>query len=348
MLAPGRRCGAAAVLVAASVLAACGGSGDSPDAGSEPSTTTPTASATTRRTVDAGCTEDPPAWLPAKITERDFCGIVDLMVADLARSGVTAALVAEPEGASLVSDDASYGLFNLVQKLADADRDTWAATIDDHVDALLTDPASESTYRGAETRLRVAVYEEAYFPKDPETIVAREIADDLWATVVIDSPQRVDLVSEATLNEWQRADPDLSADTVFDTALRQTLVERPEVVAGELSTFAALFIDGDGDFFKATWLLDVPKLLGREPRGGALFVVPTRGEFIAHEVGDPDEQSLRDVVSSLAQGAYDSYLKGPNAIVDDVYWWYEGELFVIRTERGAVTEIPDALLDLVA
>lgn len=209
------------------------------------------------------------------------------------------------------------GLANLEQMWTQAEPGDRRELVAEHFRGLLAAEARDSESLPGDDALplaRVRIWAREDVPAD-FPLIARPLADDLLAAVVLDLPESVTSVKPEQADAWG-----VDQDELFERAAAQTRadpdleVERFEVDRGATVTWAE-----SGSFFAASRVLWPEDLLGA-PAGehGALLAVPNRHLVGAHAIED---LRVVAVVQTMLGFAARRYEAGPGSISPHLYWW---------------------------
>lgn len=194
----------------------------------------------------------------------------------------------------------------------------------------------------AEARLRVRLQPRS-FVESVEDLAVTEVADGLYATLVLQYPESSQPVTTQDL-----AALGYDVEEAVSVALDNTLLGgRPPSEVAEVHDGAEVQVFG-GQVGAASWILLVDELVGDEGTSttplGVVIAIPTRDDLDLHLVR-PDSRPVLDL---MAQVAHDTHRAGPASITDNLFWWHDATLVAITTIDGHIRSLPpglDAALD---
>jgi hypothetical protein len=263
-----------------------------------------------------------PAWAQGLFSPSEWRRFRDLVVRELPAGEFTddeSRIAVEIHGRTAV-----LGLANLARECVASSN--WAATIASwfqrapgEVELALRLAHGELTWDDSAPRLRVQLYNGARVM--PGTL-AREVANDLYLVVVLDSERSMARVQHDRLAAWQQ-----SEDAVFERAIANL---RASSIAVEWSAGSApsplLIAASDNDYGSAVTFLSLAEraLAGH----GALVIFATRFTTAVLPVGSSlSEQAL----AKMLAGAHALYETGEGPLSPRLYWWCDGKLAEIPT-----------------
>jgi hypothetical protein len=293
-----------------------------------------------------GGAEPPPDWSPFE-DDRTHRVFIDAVEADLGRRGVPFEM---GDGVVLIQtegDDqpAEYGLSNLSQQCAAADRPDWSRIIAAHFTSVFSIKGRDldalaADYEQVRSILQVRLMpDESMGGADVPGSVVRPIAPGIHAVLVYDFPDSTASVHEGHLATWP-----VEADQVFDQAMRN-LDNEPAPLSDDMEVEPGTSVRvwyGDS-FYVATRVLRLTDLL---PPGttDALVAVPNRHTLLVHPIVDGGAVAAMQPIYRLA---VQLFREGPGSISDQPYWWHEGRLEQIphhANGRDVTVVPPDGLL----
>lgn len=268
------------------------------------------------------------SWVPDGWTAADVEMMGQLVYAELLERGLTAEFNLV-EGHVNVSSGGSMRLVTLAQTLDATDPAEWAAVVELYVNSLLdaTATAATSDYAVLAPTLRIRVGELAAIGLPPGSALARPLAGDLMACVVLDQPETISYTQPNAASVWG-----VTEDEIFLTAVSQTLSPsaNPEIAPnGEVSIF--------DDFYAASRILDPTTVVDQVGPDGLIISIPNSNVFIATPVAAVDLPTLIqfDILN------HQDYAQLPVPASDEMYWWHDGVLEVITSENQQLRLPPD-------
>ena len=184
----------------------------------------------------------------------------------------------------------------------------------------------------ATARLRVRL-QPAEFVAAVEDLAALEVADGLYATLVLDYPESSQPVTTDQLIAW-----DLELDPAVELALDNVAWDGAPIHDSAAVGGGTVEVYGER-IYAASWVLLLDDLLDAAAPSGVVVAIPTRENLDVHVVS----ADSRPVLDVMAEVAYQTYEDGPASITDDLYWWHDGELTTIPTIDGRVRSLPSEL-----
>lgn len=287
-----------------------------------------------------------PDWSPFD-DGRTHQAFLDTVEADLRRRGLPYTM---GEGVVLVPNECEdepgqFGLSNVSQQCAAADREDWSRVIATHftsvfsiqgrdLDALAADYAQVR----AILRIRLMPDESMGGVSVPGSTV-RAIAPGIQAVLVYDFPDSTASVHVDHLAGWP-----VEVDAAFDQAMAN-LDQEPNPLSEDMEVEPGTSVRiwyGDS-FYVATRALRLVDVL---PPGttDALVAIPNRHTLVVHPIVDGGAVSALQPIYRLAAQLF---REGPGSISDQPYWWHEGTLEQIPHHakgRDVTVVPPDGLL----
>ncbi len=253
-------------------------------------------------------------------------------------------VVAVPGGRARVS------LVPLLRSCLDQPRQAWPELVADWVTAVRRElPDSVSADLGPvdveQLRLRLTP---AAATTEADSYLAMPFGDHFTAVVVVNRPERLDLLTLA-----QAARLDREPAELVRIAVRQT-VERElttlDVRDHELPTGGSVrLLAADGNPFVTTALMSVKRFLPEGADHGALVAAPQYGAVLLH----PVDGRVREAAVAVHRLTGSLFAAAADPCSDQVFWWYAGEFHPVRVlpaEAGGVVPVrlPEALASVVA
>lgn len=228
----------------------------------------------------------------------------------------------------LEADDGQvYGLWNVAAgcKAAGARR-RWPDVVRAHVTSLLSDPVEPSRLPVDEVLAHAVlrVYGTDSIPPEARLKLthAREIAEGLVETVVLDTPTSVVTLLDEQVERCGR-------DALWAAGLEH-LVAEPlgEVDRIDLHGGAAVTVIEGESVYTASKLLVLPDVLrrvhgDRAYPDGLLVAMPDRHRLLLHPIDDRDVIPALQGMASMVAHFYASAVGG---VSPSVYWWRDGTL----------------------
>jgi hypothetical protein len=287
-----------------------------------------------------------PDWSPFNVG-RTHQAFLDAVEADLRRRGLPYIL---DEGVVLVptegeDEPGQFGLSNLSQQCAAADREDWSRVIATHFTSVFSIKGRDLDALAADydqvrpiLRIRLMPDESMGGVSVPGSTV-RAIAPGVQAVLVYDFPDSTASVHVDHLAGWPVDD-----DVAFDQALAN-LDQEPNPMSEDMEVEPGTSVRiwyGDS-FYVATRALCLVDVL---PPGttDALVAIPNRHTLVVHPIVNGAAVSALQPIYRLAAQLF---REGPGSISDQPYWWHEGELVVIPHHvqgRNVTVVPPDGLL----
>ena len=246
--------------------------------------------------------------------------------------------VARGEGTSRM------GLQNLAQRCHGlATPEDWPGAVADHFDATLGGFAEMDAIgdrfgdlEAVRDRLKLRLHPRSMADSLPDAkLVSWTITDDLMAVLSLDLPSSVVTVSSDVREGWAIGDREL-----FELARENVArLDSPAVedLSGEQGV-ALRALYGES-FFVASHLLHLAHFCDPPPLG-LIAVVPHRHALLLHRIEDARVVLAINALLSMAHGMY---LDGPGSLSDQLYWWRNGRLLRLPSERsedGSLRFIP--------
>ncbi len=162
--------------------------------------------------------------------------------------------------------------------------------------------------------------------------VGQSSIDGVRLAVVVDTPDTVGVVSQATARAWKRSDVEVLAVARAHTrAALQTDLQRFDEAfpsLGDTTIQGQLWTGGD----TIAVLSDPGTFLDPAPHG-ALLVAPTREMVLVHRLSPT--VSLEAALATFAALALMDGPPGQEAFSTRLFWWSDGELRVLDVEDPA-------------
>jgi hypothetical protein len=220
-----------------------------------------------------------------------------------------------------------FGLANLAQKCHLLPRREWAAQIDGHFGGLFASTATtpDPDFDDVKSIIKVRIYPDDYAPPDEvrKMLVSRPVAPGMLAALVIDYPKTIATVNPDRLEKWGR-----TADELLELGLANVRAQDvPDRAIVENTSIRLL--SGDS-FFVATWVLMLEEHLEPVPEHGALVIVPNRHAVLFQPIVDV---SIVNAVGLLLGIADAQCRQGPGSISPNLYWWKDGHLTLLPSNR---------------
>lgn len=293
-----------------------------------------------------GGAEPLPDWSPFD-DGRTHQAFLDAVEADLRRRGIPYTM---DEGVVLVptegeDEPGQFGLSNLSQQCAAAEREDWSRVIATHFTSVFSIKGRDLDALAADydqvrpiLRIRLMPDESMGGVEVPGSTV-RAIAPGIQAVLVYDFPDSTASVHMDHLAGWP-----VDTDAAFEQALAN-LDQEPNPLSEDMEVEPGTSVRiwyGDS-FYVATLALRLGDVL---PPGttDALVAVPNRHTLVVHPIVDGGAVAAMQPIYRLAAQLY---REGPGSISDQPYWWHDGQLVVIPhhvTGRNVTVVAPDGLL----
>jgi|GEM_PF-4219262 len=204
--------------------------------------------------------------------------------------------------------------------------------------AAMAQPAVDAprtlTWDEAKPKLRVRVYDRRVLQR-PEVLDAtagREIAPDLWATLMVDSPQTTRSATLEELEQWG-----VTAEAALDIAWAAHAADAVEVVDVDTNDSPVpTRVLVSQDYYLSSALAWLDRYLEPAP-GGWYVTAPVRGQIWCHRidgVGGALEgiKRLSPLIASVRESE-------PDPFTDEVFWFHDGTLDRLELAPG-----PDGLV----
>lgn len=225
------------------------------------------------------------------------------------------------------ADGQVYGLWNVAAgcKAAGARRH-WPDVVQAHVTSLLSEPVEPSTLPVDEVLAHAVlrVYGTHSIPPEARLRLthAREIAEDLVETVVLDTPTSVVTLLD---DEVERCGRDALWAAGLEHLVAEPLgeVDRLDVRGGA----AVTVIEGES-VYTASKLLVLPDVLrrvygDRAYPDGLLVAMPDRHHLLLHPI---DDGGVIPALQGMASTVAHFYASAVGGVSPSVYWWRDGTL----------------------
>ncbi|GGQ71376.1 hypothetical protein [Couchioplanes azureus] len=173
--------------------------------------------------------------------------------------------------------------------------------------------------------------------------VALPFGEHFTATVVVNRPARLDVLTVAQSRQLGREPDDL-----FRLAMRQTV--QHELAGLDLRDHelpgggSVRLLAGDGNPFVTTTLLSLKRFLPDNATHGALVATPRYSAVMLHRV----DARLHDNAVAFYRLASSMFSAADDPCSDTIFWWHDGELHplrVVTADDGSALEVrvPEAL-----
>lgn len=224
---------------------------------------------------------------------------------------------------------ATHGTFplkTLAQKCQQAGEQNWPRVIEEHVAALLSEPAelaSDGLLECAFLRLLPTDFS----PHPEHFRYVKPVAEGLVSAVALDLPDTVQILDDPDVER-------MGLGALRATA-RANLVNMPvehHEVMQRVGGPAIHLVSGES-MFVASKALVLAQLIGQvtgaePPPDGVLVAVPWRGHLAFHPIVDGTVIAALNEMTGYALGAYRD---NPGALSPRLYWWKDGTLTSITT-----------------
>ena len=293
-----------------------------------------------------GGTEPLPDWSPFD-DGRTHQAFLDAVEADLRRRAIPYTM---DEGVVLVptegeDEPGQFGLSNLSQQCAAAEREDWSRVIATHFTSVFSIKGRDLEALAADyaqvrpiLRIRLMPDESMGGVSVPGSTV-RAIAPGIQAVLVYDFPDSTASVHVDHLAGWP-----VDTDAAFGQALAN-LDQEPSPLSEDMEVDPGTSVRiwyGDS-FYVATQALRLTDVL-QPGTTDALVAVPNRHTLIVHPIVDGGAVAAMQPIYRLAAQLF---REGPGSISDQPYWWHDGELVAIPHHvkgRDVTVVPPDGLL----
>lgn len=247
-------------------------------------------------------------------------------------------------------DGRQWGLWNLAAGCAGTDPQQWPSAIREHFTTIMAagddEPLTDEYLRAhVVTRLM----EEDGLRQTPDWIDrGLEWAPGVRQVVVVDTPQTVQVVPPAALEEFAPLGPWFDRGLANLRAQLDTEQYELEEVTHEDASFSCLLGDSVYTASLALLLPDVVRRYAARPatEKGVLFAVPYRHQLAFHVIEEP--QAALNALLVLPQFAAAGFLEGSGPVSPSVFWWREGEIRQISrlTPERTLSVTPGPELEL--
>lgn len=244
-------------------------------------------------------------------------------------------------------DGRQWGLWNLAAGCAGTDPREWPETIRAHFGTVMADGDDEPlTAAYLQAHVVTRLMEEDGLRQTPDWVDrGLEWAPGVRQVVVVDTPQTVQVVPPAALEEFAPLGPWFDRGLVNLRAQLDHEEFELEEVTHEDASFSCLLGDS---VYTASLALLLPEVVHRYAARpvsakGVLFAIPYRHQLAFHVIDDP--QAALNALMVLPQFAAAGFLEGSGPVSPSVFWWREGEVRQISTltpeRRLSVTPGPE-------
>ena len=244
-------------------------------------------------------------------------------------------------------DGRQWGLWNLAASCAGTAAPQWSSTIKEHFSAIMAagdDEPLTAEYLRAHVVTRLM--EEDGLHQTPDWVDrGLEWAPGVRQVVVVDTPQTVQVVPPAALEEYAPLGPWFDRGLVnLRTQLDTESFELREITR-EGARFSCLLGDS---VYTASLALLLPEVVQRyaatsPTEKGVLFAIPSRHQLAFHVIDAP--AAALGALMVLPQFAAAGFLEGSGPVSPSVYWWHEGQVHQVSTltaeRRLSVTPGPE-------
>jgi hypothetical protein len=233
-----------------------------------------------------------------------------------------------------------YGLTNVAQRCAAADRSDWPAMLKEHFDFVSTHLAAVDdalTFDAARPMLKLRIF--AVDQAESMNLVSYPLTKDLSACLVVDEPTTVRMLSREHITDWPPVD---QLHAVALENLRAEPVSGPELI-GEGDSAVSVILDDS--FFTAARVLLLPEGVDMGGAPDAVVAMPNRHALLVHPMRDLGVVRATQVMIPVVAKLFDD---GPGSIARDLFWWHGGALTPIPVTfdgKKAAMYPPDAFME---
>ncbi len=230
-------------------------------------------------------------------------------------------------------DDRQWGLWNLAAGCAGTDPQDWSSTIREHFTTIMATGDDEPlTAAYLEQHVVARLMEEDGLRQTPDWIDrGLEWAPGVRQVVVVDTPQTVQVVPPAALEEFAPLGPWFDRGLVNLRAQLDLEEFELEEITHQDASFSCLLGDS---VYTASLALLLPEVVRRyvarpASEKGVLFAIPYRHQLAFHVIDEP--RAALEALMVLPQFAAAGFLEGSGPVSPSVFWWHEGQVRQVST-----------------
>ncbi len=288
------------------------------------------------------------------ISSEDYKELVDLSVKKISEKFT---VISVKDGFVALEDGSGYRGFNLhnvILKSVDIDRKDWPLLIQDHFNSLFSVEEEKGLvnmddFESIQKYLSIRIYLKELVAENggPEKFIIREDLDGTYTVLMLDLPSTFSPISADISQTWGKTKDELFR-MAQDNVNKQALEKMSKTFKNDSVEVEIHFLSNDD--YAASCALDLeknaPEMLGE---WGAVLAIPNKGIVNLCTVSPEKPLDFVLFIQLTHNVVKDFYMKHPQPVSTDFFWYYKGEFtkILVVEEAGNISVInPMGLTEL--
>lgn len=224
------------------------------------------------------------------------------------------------------------GLVNLVQMCAGIKPQEYAGFIEHHFGVTIEimsfkESLAFDDFERMKQYIGVRLYDREYTTVlGEEAVIRRPFAGEVFAVLVYDFPQAIQIVPKSDAEKWGKTEEKLYAIGIENIRQNYELTIQ-EVNIGE----DTLFVVEAEHFFAPNILFELEKNKKLIGKGGAIIGIPTRSLVMIYPIRD---MKVIGALNVFFNNVTKFYKNGPGSLTKEIYWYRDGQYETLNYEVG--------------
>jgi hypothetical protein len=236
----------------------------------------------------------------------------------------------------------TLGLVNLAQNCSQDEIANYEEIVSEHFESMIRANQFDKEfnkiihdYDQVEKYIGIKLYSTEYLSSvGLDVTITREIAGNVYATLIFDLPDGIISISTEQADKWKKTQEEL-----FETGVQNIKNNYSFDVSKEkFGEFYIWFIQGD-HFFTSNIIFDLDKYPQVTGSNGALIGIPHRHATIIYPI---ENMETVTAINSLIPAIHGMYEEGPGSVSDNLFWYKDGQFenLPYKIEDGKIQFYP--------